>query len=78
MFKTTSELQDFILWCQRAKIKSIKVDTVEVEFSDLAFLESISEEQASLAQQQTRVEEKLSEIADKTEEEELLFWSTKG
>lgn len=80
MIETTQELKDFILWCHTQKIKSVKVGTVEVQFSDIAFYDTI----AGLTSEPVKVEERNTSetLADAenpkpNEDEEMLFWSAK-
>lgn len=76
MFKTTQELQDFLLWCQQAKIKAVKVGDMEVQFSDLAFIDAISQ---NLTQSEERDTSKtLVDTAPDETDEDLLFWSAKN
>lgn len=76
MFKNAQELKDFILWCQQAKIKAVKVDQIEVQFHDLAFLdnyEAITEKELE-AQANAEASEPIE--AQKKDEDDLLFWSS--
>lgn len=79
MFKTTQELQDFILWCRQAKIKAVKVGDMEVQFSDLAFIDAISELTEYKGEEERNTSKTLHESPDPSEipdsEEDLLFLS---
>jgi len=80
VFKTTQELKDFILWAAEAKIKAFKVGNMEVQFSDIAFIDAIQEITPDSRQNEERNTSKT--ITDtleisKEEEDDLLFWSSK-
>jgi hypothetical protein len=76
MFKTTQELQDFLLWCQQAKIKAVKVGDMEVQFSDLAFIDVIS--QIAPQNEERETSKTLVDTAPDESDEDLLFWSAKN
>lgn len=76
MFKTTQELQDFILWCQQAKIKAVKVGDVEVQFSDLAFIDIVAAEASSAEERSTS--KTMVDTTPEEADEDLLFWSAKN
>ena len=73
MFKTPEQLKEFILWAKEHKLKRVKVGTIEVEISDLAFIESLD---ALPSQIESKVGGQPGEEADKKEEDDLLYWST--
>lgn len=80
MFKTTHDLREFILWCRQAKIKAVKVGNVEVQFSDLAFLnEEDLTELSEVSLKQLKADASMQEAVDAKEAEDedndLLFWS---
>ena len=77
MFETTQDLQEFILWCQQAKIKAIKVGEVEVQFSDLAFIDVITQQNPALPAEERDTSKTLVDTAPDETDEELLFWSSK-
>lgn len=76
MFKTTQDLQEFLLWCQQAKIKAVKVGDVEVQFSDLAFVDIIASEASAAEERDTS--KTLVDTAPDEADEDLLFWSSKA
>ena len=78
MFKTTQDLKEFILWCQQAKIKAVKVGDVEVQFSDLAFLDVITQQMEQPASEERDTSKTLVDTAPEESDEELLFWSSKA
>lgn len=77
MFKTTQELQDFILWCQQAKIKAVKVGDMEVQFSDLAFIDIIAPLEAQQAEERDTSKTLVDTSPDEADDD-LLFWSSKA
>lgn len=80
MLKTTSELQEFILWAKEARIKAFKVAGVEVEFSDLAFIDAISEitpEASSKTEEKDTSKTMVDTLNTDLEDEDLLFYSAK-
>lgn len=84
MFETTQELKDFILWCHSVKIKTIKVGNTEVQFSDLAFLDSLTDLGTDMplkANEERDTSQTLVDAAPKpneAEDEDMLFWSAKA
>lgn len=75
---TLEEAKELILWAKSNKIKKIRVGDIEVEFSDIALMDTLAspqdfKEATNYAQRTLLDTEKLS----KEEEDELLFWSTK-
>ena len=73
MFKTPEELKKFISWARDNKIKRVKVDNLEFEVSDLAFVEDV---QSIISQVVPAASNTTEPEAAKKEEEDLLFWST--
>lgn len=72
MFKTPSELKEFIIWAKEHKVKRVRVDNIEVEISDLAFiegLEPLSSQIGPITGQES------NQDAAKKEEDEDLYWS---
>jgi hypothetical protein len=78
MFGSTQELLDFIENAKKAKVKAFKIGEISVEFSDLAFLDTveISAEMARAVDRQALDERALSEKEQLDEDEELLFHSS--
>lgn len=74
MIKSFDEFKELATWCKSQKIKHLKVDGVEFEFSDIAFLEEI--DSAKLESLETAVDESTFESEqDEKEDEEMLYWS---
>lgn len=76
MFKTQDELKAFIIWAKEQKIQRIKIDKIEVEISNLAFIDGL--EMAPLRQPATikpvPSSDKEPAKAEETEDPDL-FWS---
>lgn len=71
MFKSVKEIQDFIVWAKSEKLKIVKLGDLEVEISELNYIEEIA--QPSTQEQREDVQ---SNNAD--EDEDLLYWSSRG
>lgn len=75
MFKTTQDLKEFFLWCLQNGIESVKVQDVEVKFSNIAFLDKIASNSAVLEEKSTS--KTLVDTLTDAEDEELLTWSSR-
>ena len=74
MLKNLEDVKLFIEWCKAHKVKSFKIEDVQFELSELAFIEDVKDYSEEL---KTSVDEtKFEEDQQKKEEEELLFWSS--
>jgi hypothetical protein len=82
MFKTVSELQEFILWAKKERVESFKAGDVEVSLSAYAFIDAISElspEPQSHKTEERNTSKTLVDTLNTTEDdEELLFFSAKS
>ena len=78
MIKTLSELRDFISICRQAKIKAAKFGDVQVEFSELAFIDAIAETEPNSGTEERDTSKTLVDSGDAESDEDLLFWSAKG
>lgn len=76
MFKDTKELQDFILWCRKGRIKTVQVGDIKVEFSDLAFIDEIAVVEPETTEEKD-TSKTLVDTDQQTDEEDLLFWSSR-
>jgi len=75
MFKTVSELKEFITWAKETKLKKFKLDQVEFEFSDLALLSaSDSLKEVTDFEQKDLID---TEPVDPADENEALYWSAR-
>jgi hypothetical protein len=76
MLNNIEDIKLFIEWCKEHKIKSFKFKDLQFELSELGFLEQTEDYadklQSDLAQ--TNFEAKQAN----EEDEDLLFWSSKG
>ncbi len=86
IFETKEDLLQFLLQCRQAGIKRLKLNEVEVEFSDYALASDIASNTPSILTQPGQgavsEEKSTSKTLVDTEaaeaDEELLFWSSKG
>lgn len=77
MFKNEQELKAFIEWAKASKLKKFKIENIEVEFSDFAYIEQAD---ISNLREATDFEQKSlvdTEPVDPKEENDLLFWSSR-
>lgn len=78
MFDSEDKIKQFILWCQKNKVKSFKHDNIQFEVSEIAFVDQLNEGQmhqkVSEAMDETLVDTAKQEL-DK-EDEDLMYWST--
>lgn len=75
MLKNLEDVKLFIEWCKEHKVKSFRIEGVEFELSELAFVENLQD----YAEQkiQTAVDEsKFEKDQQDQEDEDLLFWSS--
>jgi len=72
MFKTAEDLKAFIDWARERRIKSVKVGTIQVEFSELAFVPDETYQDLTNGGPSTLAD---TEPVDTDEENELLFAS---
>ena len=72
MLENLEDVKLFIEWCKEHKVKSFKIEGVQFELSELAFVESLQDYGEKI---QTKTEEeKFEKEQQDQEEEELLFW----
>ena len=74
MLKNLEDVKLFIEWCKEHKVKSFKIDGVQFELSELAFVENIQDYAEKI--QTVSDESKFEEEQQKKEDDELLFWSS--
>ena len=74
MFDNLEDIKLFIQWCKEHKIKSFKLDNVQFELSEIAFIENM--EDYSYKLQTEANESKFEKDQQDKEDEELLFWSS--
>ena len=74
MLENLEDVKLFIEWCKEHKVKSFKIEGVQFELSELAFVESLQDYGEKI---QTKTdEEKFEKEQQDQEEEDLLFWSS--
>ena len=74
MLENLEDVKLFIEWCKEHKVKSFKIEGVQFELSELAFVENIqdyAEKLQTVADESNFEEEQL-----KKEDDELMFWSS--
>jgi hypothetical protein len=78
MFKTPKQLQDFILWCQKNKVKSFNNNEIQFELSELAFVPDMNTPQEILEKSNLNDHKSFIETEELSpeEEDELLYWSS--
>ena len=74
MLKNMEDIKLFIEWCKENKVKSFKSDNVQFELSELSFIENV-EDYADKVDTQLN-ESKFERNQQKSEDEEMLFWSS--
>ena len=77
MFGTSSELKDFILWCQSNRIKTVEIGPVKVTFSDLAFIEQM-QALSEPASEERDTSKTMTDTLPTSDEDELLLWSARS
>ncbi len=79
MFQDAQSLREFIVWCKDQKIKKVQIDTVTIEFSDLAFIDMLTGEPlASVGNEERDTSKTMVDTLQQESDDELLFWSTKA
>lgn len=73
MFTTTAQLKNFILWAKKQGIRELKVDNVEIKFSELVFLPSNELKDMSLGGASTLAD---TEQLSQEEQDDLLYHSS--
>ena len=74
MLDNLEDIKLFIQWCKEHKIKSFKLDNVQFELSEIAFIENMEDYSDKL--QTEANESKFEKDQQDKEDEELLFWSS--
>lgn len=83
MVKDINELKNLILWCKSERVKSIKIADISFELSDMALTEDMTSiEDAIINEDKHTVIQKdlidSAEPSDDGDDDEALFWSTRG
>ena len=74
MLENLEDVKLFIEWCKEHKVKSFKIEGVQFELSELAFVENIQGYAEKL--QTVADESNFEEEQQKNEDDELMFWSS--
>ena len=74
MLNNLEDVKLFIEWCKEHKVKSFKIEGVQFELSELAFVNDIESYVDKL--QNTADDSKFEKDQQEQEDEELLFWSS--
>jgi len=75
MLNNLEDVKLFIEWCKDHKVKSFKIEGVQFELSELAFVNDIESYVDKI--QNTADDSKFEKDQQEQEDEELLFWSSK-
>jgi tRNA(Leu) C34 or U34 (ribose-2'-O)-methylase TrmL len=74
MLENLEDVKLFIEWCKEHKVKSFKIEGVQFELSELAFVENNQDYAEKL--QTVADESNFEEEQQKKEDDELMFWSS--
>lgn len=82
MVNSVTELKDLIIWLKTQRVKSLTIGAISVEISDYAHIESLTDETAVKAPNSELTPASDTGLvdtpaADKAEDDEALFWSTR-
>lgn len=76
MFKNINDLKEFITWAKENKLKSVSIDDIAFEISELSFVEQLEQAKPSLTEVTGDTLVDTSEEMTPEEEDETLFWSS--
>ena len=76
MIKDLNELKVFILWAKSQRIKSLELDGVKFELSDLAFIDQFNEANANDKLETAVDKSKFESEQQNNEDDEDLYWSS--
>lgn len=80
MFDSPEKLKEFVLWCKQEKIKSFKINDMEFEVSEIAFIPE-DELPGDVKKEFKNYDDRTfadTETVSKEEEDELLYWSSRN
>lgn len=82
LFKNLKEIKEFITWCKYQNVESFRLEDIYVNFKESfeqpkVELELNKEEEFEKAKQVLAERARIQAELEKTENEELLFWSSK-
>jgi hypothetical protein len=75
MFSSIQDIKSFLIWCRENKVKSVKLDNMQFELSDLAFIDAYNEANLETLDQNIEID-RLETKQQIEEDEELLFHSS--
>ena len=81
MLTNIQELLDFIEYAKEQKIKSFQIGEIKVDFSELAFIDQLASDGSMGRRMQTEEKDTSKTLVDtlsEDNEDDLLFWSSKG
>lgn len=73
MFTTVAQLKNFITWAKEQGIRELKVDNVEIKFSELAFIPQSEFKDMSIGGASTLAD---TEQLSQEEENDILYHSS--
>lgn len=71
MIKSVEEFKELVLWAKKNKVKRLKVDSIEVDISELAFLDEDNAIRDIKFPNITNNQE-----SQDAEDEDLMYWSS--
>lgn len=80
MFKTSEEVQKFILWAKANKVKAFNGHGIQFEISDIGFVEGLDLNQVTTTEEPILDPQEASIIQEneQAKEDEDLFWSSQN
>lgn len=76
MIKDLSDLKALISWAKKERVKSLELDGVKFELSDLAFIGDFNEADASDKLETAVDESKFENEQQNSQDEDDLYWSS--
>lgn len=76
MFKDAEELKEFVIWAKSQGIQHVKVQDIEITFSNYAMLQTFESQSPSVGVKEMAASQPKTEEEIRLEEEELLFHSS--
>ncbi len=78
MIKSLDELKILIEWCRSRKIKKLEIGDIKFEISELDFIPEESQQKSNVGKYNTEtLVDTLNQSSQSSEDEDLLYWSTK-
>ena len=78
MLKTIEEVKEFITWAKENKVKNVKLEGIEFEVSDIAFVDALHAPEEAYSELTSFGSKDLldTEEINEEEEEDLLYYSS--